>query len=82
MHKVLRCRGEPHLWRRGAVYVFRARVPADLVAFIGRKELRRSLATCDSREARRRCIRADLLALRLFTRLRSMTEDELTEERI
>jgi hypothetical protein len=43
--------------RRGGRYVYRARVPADLVARLGRFEIIRSLKTADPGMARRRASR-------------------------
>jgi hypothetical protein len=62
---------QTHISRRGAVYYFRLRVPADLVAVIGRKELRRTLAASRPEEARPRGARLLAAARRLFTALRS-----------
>lgn len=42
-----------HLTRRGARYSIRRRIPSDLVAFYGRREIQRSLGTSDRREAER-----------------------------
>ena len=39
------------LYRRGATYYFRQRVPLDLVPCIGKSEIRYSLGTADSKEA-------------------------------
>lgn len=50
-----------NVFRRGAVFHFRTRVPARLVGVVGRKELWRSLRTNDPREARQRASRAILL---------------------
>lgn len=50
-----------NVFRRGAVFHFRTRVPARLVEVVGRKELWRSLRTGDQREARQRASRAILL---------------------
>ncbi|SEN86750.1 Site-specific recombinase XerD [Gemmobacter aquatilis] len=43
-----------HLFRRGAAYSARIRVPLDLVEVIGRKELVKALGTSDLAEAKRR----------------------------
>lgn len=43
-----------HLLRRGASYSARIRVPLDLVAVVGKKELVKALGTNDEAEARRR----------------------------
>ncbi len=45
-------RSQSHLVRRGAVYYYRARVPSDLVAAVGKKEVKRSLQTSDHRQAK------------------------------
>ena len=44
----------PWLFNRNGRYYLRARVPADLVAVMGRREVKKSLKTSDLREARRR----------------------------
>lgn len=44
-----------HLYRRGAAYWFRRRVPEDLKAILGRAEWKESLGTKDPEEAKRRC---------------------------
>lgn len=45
----------PHLLKRGNVFTFRAKVPADLVeAFGGKRQVWESLRTCDPAEAKRR----------------------------
>ncbi len=44
----------PWLFNREGRYYLRARVPADLIAVMGRREVKRSLKTSDLREARRR----------------------------
>ena len=41
------------LWRRGAVYQYRVRVPVDLVTAIGRSHINRSLKTTSLRDAQR-----------------------------
>jgi integrase len=41
----------PRLQRRGAIYWFRCRIPADLVQHYGRREILKSLRTRDPREA-------------------------------
>jgi integrase len=43
-----------NLFRRNAVYYFRARIPLDLVAAFGRREVWQSLNTKEPKEARRR----------------------------
>ena len=44
----------PWLFNREGRYYLRARVPADLIAVMGRREVKKSLKTSDFREARRR----------------------------
>lgn len=51
IHMVL-LMSRPQIHPRTGVYWFRMRVPADLVAVVGRKEVSRSLATKDPAEAR------------------------------
>lgn len=66
--------------RRGAVYHFRLRLPADLVDRFGRPELARSLKTTSPSEARRRAAVAARLAYEMFTTVRDspdMTPDEI-----
>jgi integrase len=41
------------LWQRGSIYHYRARVPLDLVAVLGKSHVTRSLGTGSRREARR-----------------------------
>lgn len=55
-----------NVFRRGAIFYFRARVPARLTAVVGRRELWRSLKTSDHREARQRASRAILLTAALW----------------
>lgn len=50
-----------NVFRRGAIFYFRARVPARLIPVVGRRELWRSLRTGDARMARQRASRAILL---------------------
>lgn len=42
-----------HLIRRGAIYYYRRRVPADLIEAMGKKEIQQSLGTSDPKEAAR-----------------------------
>ena len=44
------CR-HPRLKRRGVVYYFRCKLPADLIAHYGTKEITKSLGTTDPAEA-------------------------------
>lgn len=57
-----------HVRRRGAVYHFRCRVPADLLQFLRKRELRCSLHTTDPGAAKAR-------AARLYVRLREAFEE-------
>ena len=71
---------QTNLIRRDRTYYFRARVPADLAARIGRGELKRSLGTTAVQVARPRAARARTLADDLFLRVRGapmLTEDEI-----
>lgn len=43
------------LAKRGNTYYFRAKVPLDLIAHFGKKEIKLSLKTTDKREASRLC---------------------------
>jgi len=45
--------GHTHLYRRGAVYWFRRRVPEDVVSVVGHAQWRSSLGTKDFEEAKR-----------------------------
>ncbi len=61
-----------YVFRRGNVFHFRLRIPADLVArFDGRREVRLSLRTTDPELARYRALRAYLDLQDLFARLRA-----------
>lgn len=71
---------QTNLIRRGTTYYFRARVPSDLVARLGRAELKRSLRTKEASTARTRGARARALAEDLFGRIRG--EPMLTEAQI
>ena len=62
--------GMPFLRRRGSAYRFRARVPADLVALVGRAEVGRSLGTRDPREARRRAALLNARLVEAWERIR------------
>jgi integrase len=76
----------PRLQRRRAGYFFRAKVPAQLVPFIGSKEIVRSLNTSDYSEAVSRCRMRDALTDNAFTLARLQLESsqgralELTPE--
>ena len=63
-----------HLTRRGAVYVVRFRLPADLARRTGVDELRRSLFTKDLAEARCRCLLASDWFSRAVEQLRQMKD--------
>ena len=47
-----------HLYRRGAIYAVRFRIPADMVKRLGCIELARSIGTPDPTLARRRSVAA------------------------
>jgi integrase len=71
---------QTHLFRRGAFYYHRIRVPLDLARRFGRKELAISLWTPNPDVARRRGHVASMLANRLFDRVRlsqMLTEDQI-----
>lgn len=71
---------QTNLIRRGNQYYFRARVPADLLARIGRGEFRRTLGTASAPTARARAARARILADGVFERVRGnqmLTEAEI-----
>lgn len=55
-----------NVFRRGASYYFRTRVPERVRALLGRKELWKSLRTADPREARRRASVALILTAKLW----------------
>lgn len=61
---------ETNLLRRGSIYYFRSRTPADLKAILKRTELWRSLQTSCPRVARRRCLLAKALAQQLYETVR------------
>jgi len=46
---------QTRLAKRGSTYYFRAKIPADLIAHYGKKEIKVSLKTTDKREAVRLC---------------------------
>jgi len=46
---------QTRLAKRGGTYYFRAKIPADLIAHYGKKEIKVSLKTTDKREAVRLC---------------------------
>jgi integrase len=71
---------QTHLFRRGAFYYHRIRVPLELARRFGRKELAISLRTPDPELARRKGHVASMLANRLFDRVR--LSQMLTEEQI
>lgn len=70
-----------NIWRRGARYYYRARVPADLIARVGRRELSRSLDTADPTTARLRGLRAGALLHAIWGTIRAnnMTQQEIDE---
>ncbi|WP_407938351.1 DUF6538 domain-containing protein [Novosphingobium barchaimii] len=46
----------PGLWRRGTIFQYRVRVPADVATVLGRSHISRSLNTSSMRDARRALI--------------------------
>jgi hypothetical protein len=60
------------MWRRGAIYQFRIRVPNDLQAIMGRTHLSRSLKTDQLTLANRLAARCALEAAATFDRARQM----------
>ena len=66
----------PWLLNRDGRYYLRARVPADLVDSIGRREIKRSLGTSDAKEASRRLRTEAAEVERLFERARLGLEEE------
>lgn len=67
-----------HVVRRGAVYYFRARVPGNLRAAVGRNELWRSLRTSQACEARRRAVTVSGLAEALWRDLGTAMKHPMT----
>ena len=59
---------------KNGVYYFRKRVPADLVAQLGKREVKFSLGTKDPTEAKQLCRDADLRVTREWRLLRSPPE--------
>ena len=43
------------IWRRGAIYQLRIRVPADIVTIVGKTHINRTLGTASYRDALKRC---------------------------
>ena len=69
------------LKRRGAVYYFRCKIPADLVDHYKKREILESLRTKDPKEALRKVRSRSLQQEEEFDRLRAgLTVEELTEE--
>lgn len=66
--------------RRGTRYYFRCRVPADLVARVGRTELNRSLKTSDPREARIKATAVAAGVERLWGAIRRALDKRQIEE--
>ena len=52
------------MYKRGTIYLFRIRVPSDLVSVMERREIHQSLRTSDVRTGRSR---ADQLKARIFS---------------
>ena len=61
-----------HVLRRAGRYFWRARVPADLVGRVGRREIVRRLDTADPHEARSRAARLTVRVLDLWEEARAM----------
>ena len=69
------------LKRRGAVYYFCCKIPADLVDHYKKREILESLRTKDPKEALRKVRSRSLQQEEEFDRLRAgLTVEELTEE--
>ena len=60
--------------RRGAVYYFRCKIPADLIEHYGKREITESLRTKDAKEALRRVRTRSLEQEEAFDRLRAAHE--------
>jgi integrase len=70
------------MWRRGAVYQYRTRVPADLIAIVGRHRINRSLKTA-SLSVARRSVRATAYDIeRQFGALRQVGGAAAVQDRI
>ena len=63
-----------YLFRRGAVYAVRFRIPSDLVPRLGLTEVRRSLFTADPKRARERCHQATVWFHNLISCCRMTTQ--------
>lgn len=64
---------QTHVTRRGGVFLFRVRIPRDLIEHLLRRELRRSLRTGNAALARRRGARLTAVAHGLFETVRRET---------
>lgn len=64
--------GQTRLYRRNAVYYFRAIVPAELQQIIGKPEMKFSLKTKDLKEAKKRCNVASVKADAELNRARAL----------
>lgn len=70
------------VWRRGAVYQYRTRVPADLIAIVGKPRINRSLKTASLAVARR-SVRATAYDIeRQFEALRQVDGAAAMQDRI
>src|SRR5215831_14726133 len=73
----------PRLQRRGARYWFRCRVPFDLFDHYGKREIVRSLGTCDPGEALRLVRRVSAAQEAEFDRIRAgRSVSELTDAQV
>ena len=69
-------KSQTHLTKRGAIYRFRCRVPADLVELYGKREITHSLQTKDKKVATEKACLASLSILQEFTHKRSLRDAE------
>lgn len=65
----------PYLQKRGRTYRFRMRVPDRLAARLGRRELLQSFGAIDAPQARRRALRAAVLAHRFVEEAEALPQD-------
>jgi integrase len=63
-----------NVWRRGARYYFRARIPADLIGIIGRTEYCRSLNTACPSEAKHAAVKLGFLFDRQMQKVRVVSK--------
>ena len=69
-----------NVWRRGARYYFRIRIPADLVGIVGRAEYCRSLDTACPKEARHAAVKMGFLFDRQMQKVRAVSKENKTNE--